>query len=122
MASFEKEFQDQNIQALYRKMKKTAKARFGFAQRLKRHHTFTLWSMSGFSAGLIVLSALSTFGIAIHVPTPVYSFLQFLLSLGILVISLLLSSSNYADRAEKAHRGALEINRICHAPSSRAEV
>jgi SMODS and SLOG-associating 2TM effector domain family 5 len=112
--SFEKEFEDQSLQALYRKMKKTSKARFECARRLRRHHSFTLWGMSLFSAGLIVLSLISTFGIKLHVEQPMYTFLQTLLSLFVLVISLLLSSSNYSDRAEKMHRCALEINQICH--------
>jgi hypothetical protein len=112
--SFQKEFEDQSLQALYRKMKKTAKARFGYAQRLKRHHTFTLWSMSLFSAGLIVLSLLPNFTPQLQVSTGTYQFLQFILSLFVLVISILLGSSNYSDRSEKMHRCALEINGLCH--------
>jgi hypothetical protein len=112
--SFEDLFEEQSLRALYRKMQKTARARFNCAHRLRNKHTFTLWSMSFFSAGLIVLSALSTYGIHLAVDGSAYSFAQFILALSILVISLLLSSGNYSDRAEKMHRCGMELNALCH--------
>lgn len=112
--SFEREFEEQSLQTLYRKMKKTAKARFGCAQRLRKHHMFTLWSLSLFSAGLIVLTILTSFDIAVHVDPKIHTFLQVILGLFVLVISLLLNSNNAIDRAEKMHRCALQINGLCH--------
>lgn len=107
-------FEEQSLRVLYRKMHKTARARFNCAHRLRLFHTFTLWTMSGFSTGLIILAALSTYKIPIAVDPSIYGFLQFCLSLAILVISILLSSGNHSDRSEKMHRCALEINALCH--------
>ncbi|MDQ8205791.1 SLATT domain-containing protein [Pelagicoccus sp. SDUM812003] len=114
MNPFQTDFEEQSLQTLYRKMKKTAMARFNSAERLRRHQTFTLWTLSLFSAGLIVLSAIPSFGIQVEANEETYTFLQFILSLFVLVISLLLASSNYAHKAEKTHRCALEINDLCH--------
>lgn len=107
-------FEEQSLRVLYRKMHKTARARFNCAHRLRLFNTFTLWTMSGFSTGLIILAALSTYKIPITVDPATYGFLQFCLSLSILVISILLSSGNHSDRSEKMHRCALEINALCH--------
>jgi len=112
--SFEDVFEEQSLRTLYRKMQKTARARFNAAHRFKQHHTFTLWTISLFSTGLIVLSVLPYYKVNIAIDSDGYALIQFLLALAILVISLLLTFGNYSDRAEKMHRSGLELNALCY--------
>jgi hypothetical protein len=51
---FARDFEHQSLRSLYRKMKKTALARFECATRMRRHQTYSLWTISIFSAGLII--------------------------------------------------------------------
>ena len=112
--SFASDFEPQSLRTLYRKMKKTAKARFNCANRLATHQTYSLWSVSLFSAGLIGMTLLSALSIPTNLSLPYYNLLQIMLALLVLVLSLLLSSNKYSDRAEKMHRCALELNALCH--------
>jgi len=111
---FASDFEDQNLQTLYRKMKKTAKARFNAAKRLSRHQTFLLWSTSVFSMGLIVLPLIKAFSIPITTSDGVYSFIQVALALVVLVFSLILAGHSFSSRAEEMHRCGLELNSLCH--------
>ncbi len=95
-------------------MRKTAKARFNCARRLNYHQTFSLWSLSLFSVGLIGMTLLSALHVRTNVTAPFYDLLQIMLALLVLVLSLLLSANKYSDRSEKIHRCALEINALCH--------
>lgn len=111
---FQDDFDEQSLQGLYRRMKKTAKARFNCARRLRLHHDFTVWSLTLFSSGLLIMSVGKEFGLPISVSEGSFLFIQFSLGLLILIISLLLNSSSTSDRAEKMHRCALEINELTH--------
>lgn len=112
--SFKDDFENASLQTLYRKMKKTSKARFNAATRLMRHQTFSLWTMSLFSAGLMVLQLLGAYKIPIGFSDSSYQFIQMALGLLVLVLSLLLTSNKFSERSEKMHRCALEINNLCN--------
>ncbi len=111
---FARDFEDQSLRSLYRKMKKTALARFKCANRMRRHQTFSLWTISIFSAGLIIFPIVKAFGIPIHVSTSWFDVMQVGLALMVLVLSLLISANNVGDKAEKMHRCGLEVNALCH--------
>jgi len=111
---FQRDFEEQTLRSLYRKMKKTSKARFNAATRLRRHQRFSLWSLAFVSAGLIILRLLSVFQMRGQISEPVFSFIEIVLALFVLVISLLLSANDFSDQAEKMHRCALELNVLCH--------
>ncbi|MGI8437501.1 MAG: SLATT domain-containing protein [Chthoniobacterales bacterium] len=112
--AFAKEFEPQSLQTLYTKMRKTAKARFNCAKRLRAHETLSLWILPLFSAGLIGMTLLSALQIHTNLTPPLFNLLEIMLALLVLVISLILSANKYSDRAEKMHRCALEINALCH--------
>jgi hypothetical protein len=112
--AFAKDFEAQSLRTLYTKMKKTAKARFNCAKRLSSHQTYSLWSLSLFSTGLIGMTLISALNIRTNLSPPFYNLLQIMLALLVLVLSLLLSANNYSDRSEKMHRCALELNALCH--------
>lgn len=111
---FQRDFEDQSLRSLYRKMKKTAMARFECASRMRRHQKFALWSMSIFSAGLIIFPLLQAFGIPMHVGAGWLNVMQVAMALMVLVLSLLMSTNNVGDRAEKMHKCGLELNALCH--------
>jgi hypothetical protein len=111
---FARDFEDQSLRSLYRKMKKTALARFECATRMRRHQTYSLWTISIFSAGLIIFPIVQAFGIPIHVSTGWFNVMQVGLALMVLVLSLLISANNVGDKAEKMHRCGLEVNALCH--------
>ena len=111
---FATDFEDQSLQTLYRKMKKTAKARFNAARRLSLHQTLLLWSTSLFSMGLIILPLLSAFSIPIARSEGTYSFIQVSLALLVLVFSLILTGNAFSSRAEEMHRCGVELNNLCH--------
>ena len=95
-------------------MKKAAKARFNASRRMQRQNQWALWTLSLFSTGLIVLTLLPSSGIVLHATPQLQTFLQTVLALLVLVLSLLLSAHNFSEKAEKMHRCALEMNALCH--------
>jgi hypothetical protein len=121
---FARDFEDQSLRSLYRKMKKTALTRFESAIRMRRHQTYSLWTISIFSAGLIIFPIVQAFGIPIHVSVGWFNVMQVGLALMVLVLSLLISANNVGDKAEKMHRCGLEVNALCHEalPSCRTDL
>ncbi len=111
---FARDFEDQSLRSLYRKMKKTALARFESATRMRRHQTYSLWTISIFSAGLIIFPVVHAFGIPIQISMGWFNTIQVGLALMVLVLSLLISANNVGDKAEKMHRCGLEVNALCH--------
>src|SRR5438874_13381109 len=95
--AFSSDFEEQSLRTLYRKMKKTAKARFNCAKRLANHQTYSLWSVSLFSVGLIGMTLLSALNIPTNLSARYYNLLEIMLALLVLVLSLLLSANNYSD-------------------------
>nr|WP_281398146.1 SLATT domain-containing protein [Ruficoccus amylovorans] len=99
---------------LHRKMKKTATSRFNASNRLMYHHRFSTWSLSIYSAGLIALSIMPLIGITASMTFEQQQFVQIVLALFVLIVSLQMSANDYSGRAERMHRCALDINRLCY--------
>ena len=98
---------------LYRRMRITCSARFNASDRLQQHQKFSLWTVSLFSVGLVLLPLLSVFGISVNFPRNVMDMVQVIAAVVILVFSILLSVGNSPKRAEKMHSCGLEINALC---------
>ena len=97
---------------LLRALRVTTSARFSAGHRLKRHETFSLWSISFSSLFLIVISLLRPFGIPLRYSNAIVDLSQVVASAVILVVSLLVNGSKFAERAEKMHRCGLELNAL----------
>lgn len=95
-----------------RSVRVTAAARFSAAHRLRRHESVSLFSISICSLAVVVISMLEPFGVKLSVPPNAVNLCLAAVSLLILVVSLLVSSGKYGERAEKMHAGAVEINAI----------
>ncbi len=97
---------------LLRAMTITASARFNASRRLRVHQNASLWAVSAFSLVLIIVPLLSRFGVATNFSPPTIELLNIVAAIVILMISILVNSSNFAERAEKMHRCALELNAL----------
>lgn len=99
-------------QHLLRSSTITASARFNASRRLRVHQDVSLWAVSVFSVVLIVVPLLTRFGVETNLSAPTIDLLNVVAAIAILVISILVNSSNFAERAEKMHRCALELNAL----------
>jgi hypothetical protein len=97
-------------QHLLRSMTITSSARFNASRRLGLHQDVSLWAVSVFSVVLIVVPLLEPFGVEVNLNSQLVNLLNVVAAIIILVISILVNSSNFAERAEKMHRCALELN------------
>ena len=93
-------------------MIKTAACRFAANDRLKAHHNASLWTITFFSMGLIAIPLVETFGLKTNFSSNYTSFIQVVLAIVILVISVLLNMTNFSVRAEKMHQCALSVNTL----------
>lgn len=101
-----------HFQELYDRMTKTAACRFAANDRLKDHHTASLWTITFFSVGLIIIPLIDTFGLTTNFSTNYTSFIQVVLAVVILVISVLLNMAHFSVRAEKMHQCAMLVNNL----------
>lgn len=101
-----------HLEKLYDRVSKSAFARFNASRRLGYHNQASLWTISLFSLGLVFVSLLQA--LAFHLPFPdkLVNLVQVFLSITILVISSIMSMSNYAVRAERFHACGLEMNEL----------
>lgn len=90
----------------------TASARFSAANRLRRHETYSLFSITMCSLAVVVISLLEPFGVMLLLPSNAINLFSAGISLLILVVSLMVSGNKYGERAEKMHAGAVEINSV----------
>jgi len=97
---------------LYDRIVKTASCRFAAHDRLKDHHNASLWTITFFSMGLITIPLVQTFGLEISFSQNYVNFIQVVLAIVILVISVLLNMTNFSVRAEKMHQCAMSLNSI----------
>lgn len=97
---------------LLRALRVTSTARFGAAQRLRRHETYSLWSISLCSLFVILVSILEPFGIKLTLPTNIVNLSLVAASSVILVVSIIVNGEKYGERAEKMHNCAMEINTL----------
>jgi hypothetical protein len=95
---------------LYGRISKTASNRFYASRRLKAHNTISLWTISLFSLGLILVSLLQALSVPLGLSDKLVNLVQVLLSVAILIISIIVSMSNYGVRSEQFHACGLELN------------
>ena len=97
---------------LYERVTKTAAARFNASRRLRQHNAASLWTISLFSLGLIIVSLLQALSFALPFSDKAVNLGQVTLSMIILMISVILTMNNYGLRAEKLHTCGLEMNEL----------
>lgn len=97
---------------LYGRVSKTAASRFNASRRLRIHNAASLWTISLFSLGLILVSLLQALSLPMPYPDKIVNLVQVFLSITILVISVILTMNNYGIRAERFHACGLEMNEI----------
>lgn len=108
-----REFAEPCLRTIYTKMKKTAKARFNAAQRLKRHEAFLLWSTSLYSTVLGILALLPVVGLHTACSQGISVLVQVALAQLVLVFSLILYSSRFGSRSEAMQRCGLALDDLC---------
>lgn len=104
--------QETPAEHLLRSLLITSSARFHASRRLRLHQTVSLWAVSVFSLVLIVVPLFEPFGVAVSLRTSIVNLVNVIAATAILVISILVNASNFAERAEKMHRCALELNAL----------
>lgn len=83
--------------------------RFSAARRLKAHESLSLWIISAFSIGLIILPISRQVGAQTNSSEAVL-LLEVASAIVILVFSIIVNKSNFSHRAEQYHRCGLELN------------
>ncbi|MBC7968375.1 MAG: SLATT domain-containing protein [Fuerstia sp.] len=99
-----------HLERLYDRVSKTAASRFHASRRLSYHNQVSLWTISFFSLGLVFVSLVQSIGFVLPYPDKTINLVQVFLSITILVISAIMTMSNYAVRAERYHACGLEMN------------
>ncbi len=97
---------------LYGRVSKTAASRFNASRRLRLHNSASLWTISLFSLGLIVISLLQALAFALPFTDKAVNLGQVTLSMIVLLISVILTMNNYGVRAEKLHACGLEMSEL----------
>lgn len=102
---------------LYGRVQKTANTRFNAHRRLIHHNNASLWTITCFSMGLIFIPLIETFGLESRFSDEYSSFIQVILAITILVISIILNMTNFSVRADRIHNCGMVLNsfaRIVH--------
>lgn len=102
-----------HLEELHDRVVKTTTCRFFAHDRLKAHHQFSIWTISLFSLGLILIPLMEAFSLNLYAEANTIKFIQVSLALVVLVFSILINSSNYSVRAEKNHQCGLLLNAFC---------
>lgn len=105
----EQEQEELHYLKLYGRVSKTAANRFNAERRLRRHDQASLWTISIFSLILILGSLLQALEFDLPISAKAVNLGQSFLAITILVISVILSKSNYLSRAERFHNCGLEL-------------
>lgn len=103
---------ENHVEELYDRVQKTACSRFFAHDRLKKHHAASLWTIAIFSVGLIVIPLIATFDLHARFSENYISFIQVLLAIVILTISIMLNMSNFAVRADRIHKCGMVLNAL----------
>lgn len=103
---------ENHFEELYDRVQKTASSRFFAHDRLKNHHSASLWTITCFSMGLIFVPLIHTFGLEARFSSAYTSFIQVVLAIVILVISVLLNMANFAVRADRIHQCGMVLNAL----------
>lgn len=101
---------DNHFEELYDRVQKTATSRFYAHDRLKSHHNASLWTITFFSMGLIFVPLIHTFGLESRFSPAYSSFIQVVLAIVILVISVILNMTNFSVKADRIHQCGMILN------------
>ncbi|MCG5495912.1 SLATT domain-containing protein [Ectothiorhodospira variabilis] len=101
-----------HLEELYDRVQKTACSRFFAHDRLKKHHAASLWTIAFFSVGLIVIPLIQTFGLHTRFSESYIGFIQVVLAIVILTISIMLNMSNFSVRADRIHKCGMVLNAL----------
>lgn len=97
-------------QELYDRVVKTTKNRFAAQRRLEHHNKAVLWTITLSSIFLLVIPLAQGFGITLNISKTIIDFVQILLTIVILAVSIILSMANFAVRGERIHNCGMELN------------
>lgn len=101
---------DNHFEELYDRVQKTAISRFNAHRRLTHHNYASLWTITCFSTGLILIPLIHTFGLESRFSSEYSSFIQVVLAIVILVISVILNMTNFSVRADRIHNCGMVLN------------
>ncbi|MBW4665076.1 MAG: SLATT domain-containing protein [Chroococcus sp. CMT-3BRIN-NPC107] len=88
------------------------KSYFAANKRLLFHNSFSQWTLSLLSLGLIVIPLLTITKIPLRFQQNVIDFASVSLAVAVLMFSLLIGASNYSLRGEKMYQAGLELNEL----------
>lgn len=97
------------IQNLYRRNNMTYFCRFSASRRLKKHEALSLWTISLFSIGLIIMPISKALGVQCT-GGPMVVMLEVASAIVILVYSIIVNKSDFSHRSEQYHQCGLELN------------
>ncbi|RUO59212.1 SLATT domain-containing protein [Pseudidiomarina marina] len=100
------------FEELHDRIQKTANNRFNAHNRLKLHHSLSLWTITLLSIGLILVPLLETFDLDSGLRSGYSAFVQTFFAIVILVISIILNMTNFSVRAERFHQCGLILNAL----------
>jgi ABC-type protease/lipase transport system fused ATPase/permease subunit len=103
---------ENHLEELHDRIQKTATSRFYAHDRLKNHHNAALWTIAFFSMGLIFIPLMTTFGLESRFSSQYSSFIQVVLAIVILVISVMLNMTNFSVRADRIHQCGIILNAL----------
>lgn len=107
----QKELNNQ-IDALHRKINITSSVRFRASFRLDQHDQVSKWMIPMLSAILIIIPLLQIAGIGFGVNQKLINVMEVFVSIVILILSVLISSSEFKLRAFKQHKCAMRLNKL----------
>jgi hypothetical protein len=97
-------------QELYDRVNKTTKNRFAAQRRLEHHNKAVLWTITLSSIFLLITPLAQGFGLPLTQDKTLIDFVQILLTVVILAVSIILSMANFAVRGERIHNCGMELN------------
>lgn len=97
---------------LYRRVFTTSRSRFCAARRLEASYKWAQWTVTLASVALIVIPLIQTLSLPSRLNPTLLNLLEVFFAIVILAFSLLTSADNYLVKADRMHRGALELARV----------
>jgi len=83
--------------------------RFSASRRLKKHEALSLWTISIFSIGLIILPIAKALGVQTNA-SQMITMLEVTSAIVILVYSIIVNKSDFSHRSSQYHHCGLELN------------
>ncbi len=97
---------------LHDRIIKTTKNRFAAQKRLEDHNKAVLWTITLSSIFLLIIPLAQGFGIKLTQEKTTIDFIQIILTVVILIVSIILSMANFAVRGERIHNCGMELNSL----------